>query len=182
LREAWAAGFLPYHLAQGRISCGIQRCTLSHVSRYLSFVDAATSPCAALISYCAPCRLHVRGGYCACTCGIGRCWRSLPFDRRKQQKMFAIDSCSASNAKELGADEESTIAPKMYDWPRGTSEPKLLPKPKVDWRELGTRSPRPGDYCVVSANSRTKHRAAQIKPRSRLSALGKRSSKLFQAE
>ena len=61
--ESRGPGLLPYHLAQGRILRGIQRCTRSHVRcipEGISFVDAATLPCVALTANCALYRrLHV---------------------------------------------------------------------------------------------------------------------------
>jgi NADPH2:quinone reductase len=50
--------------------------TFARITEGVSFVDAATLPCAALTAYCAlPSPSYSREGYCASTCGCGRCWR-----------------------------------------------------------------------------------------------------------
>jgi NADPH2:quinone reductase len=83
--------------------------TFARIPEGISFVDAATLPCAALTAYCALYhRLHVREGDIvlvhAAAGGVG----GFAVQLAKAAKAFVIGTCSASNAeyvRELGADE-----------------------------------------------------------------------------
>jgi hypothetical protein len=83
--------------------------TFACVPEGISFVDAATLPCAALTAYCALYRrLHIREGDIvlvhAAAGGVG----GFAVQLAKAAKAFVIGTCSAPNAKyvrELGADE-----------------------------------------------------------------------------
>src|ERR1700738_2818977 len=83
--------------------------TFARVPEGISFVDAATLPCAALTAYCALYRrLHIREGDIvlvhAAAGGVG----GFAIQVAKAAKAFVIGTCSASNAeyvRELGADE-----------------------------------------------------------------------------
>jgi NADPH2:quinone reductase len=83
--------------------------TFARIPEGISFVDAATLPCAALTAYCALYRrLHVREGDIvlvhAAAGGVG----GFAVQMAKAANAFVIGTCSASNAKyvgELGADE-----------------------------------------------------------------------------
>jgi NADPH2:quinone reductase len=83
--------------------------TFARIPDGISFIDAATLPCAALTAYCAlHRRLHVREGDMvlvhAAAGGVG----GFAVQLAKAAKAFVIGTCSASNAKyvrELGADE-----------------------------------------------------------------------------
>ena len=83
--------------------------TFARIPEGISFVEAATLPCAALTAYCALYRrLHVREGDIvlvhAAAGGVG----GFAVQLAKAAKAFVIGTCSASNAKyvrELGADE-----------------------------------------------------------------------------
>jgi NADPH2:quinone reductase len=83
--------------------------TFACIPEGISFVEAATLPCAALTAYCAlHRRLHVREGDIvlvhAAAGGVG----GFAVQLAKAAKAFVIGTCSASNAKyvrDLGADE-----------------------------------------------------------------------------
>jgi len=83
--------------------------TFARIPEGVSFVDAATLPCAALTAYCALYRrLHIREGDIvlvhAAAGGVG----GFAIQLAKAAKAFVIGTCSGSNAeyvRELGADE-----------------------------------------------------------------------------
>jgi NADPH2:quinone reductase len=83
--------------------------TFARVPEGISFIDAATLPCAALTAYCALYRrLHIREGDIvlvhAAAGGVG----GFAIQLAKVAKAFVIGTCSAPNEKyvrELGADE-----------------------------------------------------------------------------
>jgi NADPH2:quinone reductase len=83
--------------------------TFARIPEGISFVDAATLPCAALTDYCALYRrIHVREGDMvlihAAAGGVG----GFAVQLAKASKAFVIGTCSAANAeyvRELGADE-----------------------------------------------------------------------------